>query len=159
MLNFRVTISGDKEVSEALKRVSAGIPAAINRGLVQAAKGVYREAFDKLSGPGAKKSNITAGGYPVPVRTGHLRSSLNWLKPGESKSGEVGSFSAGPLEVVIYNSAKYARYIHQGEGSSAKFGARPFLTDALTAFNQGAKISHLIEKEIRAEITQQLGGR
>jgi hypothetical protein len=171
MLDISVTIQGDKVIIEGLGKLTKGLPSAVQRGLERAAIGIYRGAFTFLSGAGAKGTttgtavkeggkrkikgqkwtpqNISAGGYPVPVRTGWLRRSLNWLKPGESKTGEAGTFKAGPNEVVIYNSAAYANIIHEGRGSSAKFGPRRFLTDALTRFNQGDKIKTIIEEEIQ----------
>ena len=96
------------------------------------------------------KSFTDSGGYPVPVRTGNLKRLLDWLDPGETK----GVFSAGQMEVVVYDSALYASVIHQGTGSSAKFGPRPFMTDALNKFNQGNGISGILNTEISAEIAR-----
>jgi hypothetical protein len=174
MLNLNVTVSGDKVVIAGLREFSAEMPKAINRGLSNVAKGTYGFAFKWLSGPGgvAKKKTLVgpirgskgftkksgeqvnfkvfqgAGSYPVPVRTGNLRSLLNWLQPGASKDG----FTAGPMEVIIYDSALYASVIHDGTGSSAKFGKRPFLTDAFNQFNQGAGVAGAVEEEIQKEI-------
>jgi hypothetical protein len=85
-----------------------------------------------------------SGGYPVPVRTGNLKRLLDFLDPNTSKGG----FTANPGEVIVYNSAEYANVIHEGRGSSAKFGPRPFLTDALAKFNQGGQIAATLENEV-----------
>lgn len=160
MLDISVKIDGDRVILEGLNRLAAEMPAAVRRGMERAAKGIYRDASAWLKGPGSKTSvrkkvkGSQAGGYPVPVRTGHLRRSLNWLKPGETKTGDAGTFTAGPNEVVIYNSAVYANAIHEGKGSSAKFGPRRFLTDALEEFNQGIGIKSVIEDEIQKAKTK-----
>jgi hypothetical protein len=131
-----VRIEGATNVKISLDKVGASLPAALNRGLSKVAVGIYREAFDRLSGSGSKESRkrgvkgSSAGSYPVPVVTNNLRSRLDWLKPGESKSGAAGTFTAGDNEVVIFDSAAYADPIHEGTYSSSKFGKRPFLTDA-----------------------------
>jgi hypothetical protein len=148
MLTINVTMEGDKVILNGLRELADDLPDAVERGLARAAVGIHRAAFDWLSGPGAKASNIAAGGYPVPIRTGHLRRMLDWLKPGASKPG----MSAGPMEAIVYNSAEYAKVIHEGTGSSAKFGARPFITDGFNRFNQGNKIARIIDKEIELEI-------
>ncbi len=108
------------------------------------------DGFTRASGDVQQFKRFTdAGHYPgVPIRTGTLKKLLDWLDPGENKGG----FSAGPLEVVVYNSAGYASVIHQGTGSSAKFGARPFLTDALEKFNRGDGIAGILETELKTEI-------
>lgn len=155
MLDINVTIKGEKVIIEGLKRFAHRIPGAAQRGLSRVAKGVHRKAYEFLSGSGAKASNVPAGGYPVPVRTGHLRRMLNWLEPGKTKTaGEpfTGTFTAGPMEAIIYNAANYAMAIHEGKKSSAKYGPRPFLTDALKKFNQGARIEKIIRDEIQKAI-------
>ena len=154
MLSLNVTVQGDKVVIAGLQKIGSGIEKAKDRALVSVAKGIHRDAFDWLSGAGAKATGVQAGGYPVPVRTGHLRGHLDWLMPGASKTGPAGTFSAGRNEVVIYDSALYSRVIHEGLGSSAKFGPRRYLTDALARFNQGERIMRIFEEEIQVEIAK-----
>lgn len=159
MLNLQVRIEGDKVLIAGLNQLAAELPRAIDRALVKVAKGIHKDAFDFLSGAGSKvstKRGAYAGGYPVPVRTGHLRRSLDWLRPGAAKTGDASTFIAGEHEVVIYDSALYANAIHEGKGSSAKFGRRPYLTNALEKFNQGNRIKATIEAEIQAEIDKRL---
>jgi len=148
MLNIKIKILNDKIAISGLTSFINKAPAAVKRGLTASALGVFREAFRWLSGSGAKKSNIAAGGYPVPVRTGHLRRMLAWLKPGETKSADGQSFTAGPFESVVYDSAEYADVIHEGKGSSAKYGPRRYIDDALETFNRGDRIKRNIESEI-----------
>lgn len=177
MLDLQVTIENNKVIVAGLERFAGHIPDTVARGMSRAGKGIHREAFDFLSGAGAKgttsgtvkkgkikgqkwtKQNIAAGGYPVPIRSGHLRRMLDWIEPGETKtSGEPFShtFKAGPMETVIYNAAEYAMKIHEGKGSSEKYGARPFLTDALEQFNQGDRIEKILSEEIQKEINRGL---
>ena len=152
MLDINVKVEGQKVVINNLQAFAKEIPLAIDRSLNRVAKGIHREGYDFLSGAGAKASDVAAGEYPVPVRTGHLRRSLDWLKPGTSKTGDVGTFTAGSHEVIVYNSAIYANAIHEGKFSSQKHGPRRFLADALEKFNQGDRIKNTIEEEIQKEI-------
>jgi len=174
MLDLKLTVEGDKVILEGLNKLSKDLHPAAMRGLQKAAIGIHTEAFNFLSGAGAKGTSkevtsktgkkylkwekrsmpVPPGGYPVPVRTGWLRRSLNWLKPGESKTGEAGTFTAGKDEVIIYNLAAYANAIHEGRGSSAKFGPRPFLTDAFKKFNQGDRIIKIVEDKIRKTVNR-----
>lgn len=172
MLAINVTISGDKILIEGLQQLAAEMPKVVQRGLKRVAIGVHREAMDFLNvaGGAGRKAQIIgpsrgfvkksgeavnfkqqlagAGAYPVPVRTGNLKRLLDFVTPGQSKD----SFTAGPMEAVVYDSAQYARTIHAGTGSSAKFGPRPFLTDALNRFNQGDQVASVMEDEIKTEI-------
>lgn len=167
MLDIRVTVEGDKVVIAGLQAMGMKIDKAIKRGLTRSAKGIYDDAYKWLSGPGSiyetrtsktgkqyrkKIADILPGQYPVPVRTGHLRRLLGWLKPGASKTTEGMTFTAGPFESVVYDAAKYSEVIHEGKGTSARHGPRPYLADALKRFNQGNKIKHILEEEIRSGI-------
>lgn len=85
-------------------------------------------ASGQSSGMGARP-----GSYPVPTCTGHLRRSEGFVDPGRSVSSNGKNFSAGPHEVILFNSARYARVIHsprRGE-SSYRYGDRAFMVDAL----------------------------
>ncbi len=168
MLDLKVTVTGDKIIITGLSQLAADMPLVVQRGLSRSAQGIYEEAQEWLRGSGAKgistertsrtgkkylkwgkkETPDPAGGYPVPIRTGFLESALNFLSPGKSKDG----FSAGPMEAIVYDSAEYATVIHEGTGSSAKFGKRPFIDDALAQFNQGGQISGVLEQEIQSEI-------
>ncbi len=176
MLDVRVTIEGDKVAIDNLDQLAGKVPAAIDRALKRIAKGVHRDAYDWLSGPGRSQMKLVQrhktlkdlnrsntrgqsdslgakpGSYPVPVITGNLRRMLDWLAPGETRTGAAGTFTAGSGEVVIFDSAVYAHVIHDGTWTSGSFGKRPFLTDALAQFNQGEQIKRIIEEEISAEI-------
>lgn len=152
MLDLRVDIQNGKVVADGLKKLASEFPGAIRRGLKRIAVGIYGHAYQWLSGPGAKSSNIPGGEYPVPVRTDHLRRSLSWLNPGESKSGDLGTFTAGDLEAVVFDAAAYAPDIFLGRGSSAPFGPRDAVKDALMLFNHEGRIQQIIDEEIRKEI-------
>jgi len=125
-LDLQVTVQGDRVVVANLQRYARELPHAVDRGLKRIVRGLYGIAQYWLSGEGGAAKDMRtdyagfanksgqdamfrsfkgAGGYPVPVRTGHLRRMLDWLDPGESKSGEAGTFSAGPQEVVLFDSA------------------------------------------------------
>jgi len=159
MLDLHITIDGDKVLIDGLQELAGtGIPRAIDRGLNRVAAGVHSEAQAWLSGPGSKASRkkgvegSAAGSYPVPVVSSNLRHLLAWLRPGASKTGPAGTFTAGPNEVVIYDSAEYADPVFHGKGSSAKFGERDALKDGLERFNQGNRIAGILEEEIQKEI-------
>jgi hypothetical protein len=159
MLDIRATIEGDRVLIEGLGRFARNTPEAVERGLERVVVGVHREAFDLLSGPGAKRSNVNAGEYPVPVRTGYLRQMLDYVLPGESKTGDVGTFTAGDLEAIVFNSALYAEAIHEGVFTSPKgykyspaFGPRPFMDDAYEKFDQGGRVAGILEEEIMKEM-------
>ena len=155
MLNIRVTVDNDKVVIEGLNRLGNRLQPAVSRGLSKAVKGVYSKAHDFLNGPGAKDSNIPGGGWPVPVRTGHLRRSLHWIDPGSSiMSGEPFNmtFSAGPLEAMVINTASYAMVIHEGKGTSITHGPRPYITRAFESFNTGERLTQIVQAEITKEI-------
>ena len=53
---------------------------------------------------------------------------------------------------MVYDSAEYSRIIHDGKGSSKKYGERPFITDALEDFDSGGGIAEAIEEEIDMEV-------
>lgn len=175
MLDLTITVDGDRVVIANLDRWAKEMPHAVDRGLKRIVRGLHRTAFEWLSGAGgmSKKQRAGtwgftkrsgervehalyegAGGYPVPVRTGHLRRMLDWLDPGESKTGDAGTFTASPHEAVLFDSAVYARTIHEGLGSSRKFGPRRYVTDALERFDRGGEIASIIEDEIRKEIAK-----
>lgn len=142
MLSINATLEGDKIVINGLRDLQRDLPQALQRTLTRGAVETHREAFDFLSG-----SRGRGGDYPVPVVTGQLRRLLDWLKPGASK----GEFKAGEFEAIVYNSAEYANVIHAGRGSSAKFGARPFITDGFERFNKGDQLAKIAAEEIEAE--------
>ncbi|MDP2167976.1 MAG: hypothetical protein Q8J64_06570 [Thermodesulfovibrionales bacterium] len=165
MLNLQVTIIGDKVVIAGLEKAMKEVPVAVREGLEEAARAILQEADKNLSGAGSKgtsewrtskksgkkymkwtkrKEPIPAGGYPVPVRTGHLQKWGNYAKPGESKTSNGITFKAGSNEAIVYNAAEYARVIHEGKGSSAKYGPRPFITDAVGKVD----IAGIIEKKL-----------
>ncbi|HMM59454.1 MAG TPA: hypothetical protein PKC25_04895, partial [Candidatus Rifleibacterium sp.] len=137
MLNVSITVDGDRIAIANLGALAARFPNAVKRGLKRIAQGIHREAYGFLSGSGRTPMRLTnrvaiitednrvirqksrlrgqsdslgakPGSYPVPVVTGNLRRMLDWLDPGQSKSGLAGTFTAGPMEIVVFNSAAYA---------------------------------------------------
>jgi hypothetical protein len=167
-MEIAISIHGDKLVVENLHRLNAALPVALQRSMSRASKGIHRQAYSFLSGAGGiyedraskktgkawrKKTGTTpSGGYPVPVRTGNLRRLLDFVEPGQSKSSGGSTFTAGPMQAIVYNSAEYARVIHEGLGSSAKFNPRRYLLDGLKRFNEGSHIVKIVQEEIRREI-------
>ncbi len=97
------------------------------------AKNVFRKAFGNLSGPRIApkdKHNPGIGGYPVPVRTGHLRRALYMILPGSAAlSSMYGKFTVGPGEAYVGDSAKYAGEIENPAAYGRRGNKRPFLTD------------------------------
>ncbi|MBI5189955.1 MAG: hypothetical protein HZA22_04720 [Nitrospirae bacterium] len=112
---------------------------------VEAAQGVYKGAFERLSGD----RQASAWDYPVPVRMGHLRRALYMLMPGGKKlGGQEGErefktrYAVGHGESYVGDSAAYAGVIHEGRIRRGALGggrgmARPFLTDAGREFLGG----------------------
>lgn len=178
MLDINVRIEGDKVIIEGLNKLSQEFPKAIQKGMGRSAKGIHAAAYNFLNGPGAKgkttgyaysdiktrkvkikkqkwtPQTIPAGGYPVPRRTGHLQQMLYWLFPGTTKSNFYGTFTAGPNEAIISDPVPYANVIHEGKWTSAKYGPRRYLTDALEMFNRGEGIKMAIEDEIQKAIAK-----
>lgn len=147
MLDIKVTID-DRKLRRKIRIFGSRVDGAVKRGIITSTRGVYAEALKWLSGSGAKASNVPAGGYPVPVRTGHLRRLLNWLRPGATKTADGLTFTAGPFEGIVYDSAEYADVIHEGKLSSRKFGPRRYAEDALEIYNRASRIQRNIEHEI-----------
>lgn len=176
MFALNVTISGDKVLIQGLNQFAAELPGTINRGLKKVVRGIHPLAMAFLNGAGGagRKAQITgpsrgftkksgetvnfkpqlsgAGGWPVPVRTGNLKRLLDWVDPGGSLTSNGTTFSAGNMEAVIFNSAEYAWPIHEGTGSSRKFGPRRYLDSALARFNTVTGIANTIEAEIDAAL-------
>lgn len=157
MLDLKVTIEGDKVLIAGLQRLQKEIPNVIRGAIFKVAQEIHREASENLKGPGRKSVRkrtrargqfdllgARPGSYPVPVLTGHLRRSLDFVKPGESKTSNGITFRAGKFEAIVYNSAEYANVIHEGKLSSAKYGRRPYLDDAVKKVN----IQGILEAEI-----------
>ena len=177
---FNIEIKGDKVILEFLDNLIQEFPDAVKRGLNRSVKGIHREIEYWLHGEGAKgeyvtsrsgkpywrkrKTPIEAGGYPVPTRSGHLARALEYFLAGESASwGDysdpgsrkvvpAGEIKLGEFEAAVVNKAAYALMIHEGLGTSRKYGRRPFVEDALERFNEGAKITEIMEEEINKAI-------
>ncbi len=174
MLTIQQT--GDTLIIGGLREMcGGGIQRIQDRTLRRVVPGVHRKAHERLSGPGGTGKKVrreyegferknwgaegkshfqtftsyeNAGGYPVPVRTGNLRGRLDFLFPGESKEG----FAAAANEGIVFDSAEYAATIHEGKGSSAKFGRRPFITDGLEDFDHGGRIVEIAGEETDKEM-------
>jgi hypothetical protein len=128
---FLIELELEQGVGEQFKALGEGFQGFIQEGLTNAIKLIYGKAAKNLTGAGAIGSDIEAGGYPVPVRTGHLRWLLGLVLPDETKESEGLSFEAGSLEAIIFDSAEYADVIHEGTGTSSEYGERPYLKDAI----------------------------
>lgn len=146
MLDIQVTVSGDQVVISGLEKLAVDMPQPLQRGLTKIIRGTHQEALNWLNGAGAKSSNVAPGGYPVPARTGNLKQHLDFLEPGQSKAG----FSAGPLEAMEYDSAEYASVVHDGSGTSSKYGPRPFIDDGYMAFS--GNTTEILESELETQI-------
>jgi len=168
MLGIRVTMEGDKAVIAGLEKAAKEMPGAIQAGLFRIVEKANEEAVNLLSGPGnpsARGRKYTRGGktfrrtrargqsaslqgkpgsYPVPVLTGWLRRMQGFVPPGETKTANGITFRAGRFEAILYNAAEYANVIHEGTRSSAKYGRRPFHTDAI----QKVPMAQIMEEEI-----------
>jgi len=147
-----ITVQGDKIVIDNLGALAASVPQVLKRGIKRIVRGVHREAYAWLSGAGSMASSVGSGGYPVPVRTGHLRRSLDFLDPGQTRTAGGKSWSTGELEGMVYDSAIYSIAIHEGRGSSAKFGPRAFITDGVKTFDSQTGLAKVLEEEMGKEM-------
>ncbi|WP_305046330.1 hypothetical protein [Geoalkalibacter sp.] len=143
-----IQVRGDRVLIDDLGDMASQAPAALRKGLRRIAEGAHRHAFDWLSGAGAQASGVAAGGYPVPVRTGHLRRSLDFIGPGETRAAGGEVWRTGDLEAVLFDSAAYSGAIHDGTGSSRKFGPRAFLVDGVESFDRAEGIVAVLEDEL-----------
>jgi len=172
MFALNCTISGDKVLIEGLGQFIEEMPGTIRKGLKKIVRGIHPLAMAFLNGVGGagRKAQITgpsrgftrksgetvnfkpqlsgAGGWPVPVRTGNLKRLLDFLDPGQTITAGGMTFTAGDMEVVLFDSAEYANVIHEGLGSSRKFGPRRFATSALSRFNTTVGIANTLNNEI-----------
>lgn len=172
MLELRANFNGIQKATEHIEKIATAYPSAVRNGLSRIVKGMHAVAMARLNGAGGagrkqqisgpsrgftKKSGesinfkqqfLGAGADPVPVRTGNLKRLLNFVTPGQTKSGAGFSVHAGPMEAILYNSAEYSNVIHEGLSSSAKYGPRRFLVDALEKFKQG-EMAAILEDELQ----------
>lgn len=117
------------------RRIEAKIRAmdqAVTRGLRKVASRVSREQIKRLSG--AKRPR---GRYPVPSDTGHLL-------------GEYLLDVSNERFALVGNTATYALTVHEGLGSSRKFGRRPFLEDAINAVDSSEIMAAEVRKALEA---------
>jgi len=121
------TTSNIKSFTRRMDAIAKRIPKALDKGLSRWAVLAHKDAMSNLSGPGGtgifEEHNL--GGYPVPVRTGHLRRSEGYVLPGSSKHG----ITARHGQAYLVNTAVYAKKIH--EAKTGKFSPRPFIDDAI----------------------------
>lgn len=54
------------------------------------------------------------------------------------------------MQGTIYPNASYAKYVHEGRGTSRKYGRRPFMEDA------AKDTIPFIEKELKSQMTEEL---
>jgi len=169
---YRIEITGDRVLVKNLDQYDKGIS---DRALPKALKAIGRDVVGKatelLTGNRTGVKTLTSkndiertvrtnpsvsGAYPVTIFTGNLRRLAGMVNPGETVSsddragGEI-SYTAGPEEVIIFNSAFYASMIHEGLGSSEKYGARPFLDDAIEAIHSSGNMDNRIIEELEKE--------
>jgi len=93
------------DVARRIGRRADRIKPALDRGLGKWVLRAHRESLRLLSGSNAD----AAGAYPVPVRSGHLRRSEDYILPGRSKHG----LRAGSGQAFLVNTAIYATTIHR----------------------------------------------
>lgn len=142
MSTFRIRfdLSRLKLTEKALRRMAVPPRDAVDRGLARWAVAAHRAAHDLLGGSGAP------GGMPVPVRTGHLRRSEDYVLPGRSKHG----VSASSGMAVLINTAAYAHAVHEGTWTQRAHGTRPFQVMAVQSTEDAGM--RAMAAEIRREV-------
>jgi hypothetical protein len=86
---------------------------------------VERKANALAKGPGT----ADAGAYPIPIRTGYFRRAFG--------------FKVNDRDAIVFNSALYARSLHDGfrpfgNPHAAPIAARPYFDDAMDALDLDA---------------------
>ena len=169
MLVLTATVENDKIILNGLHNVAQEIPSAVRAGFNRIGPGIFAEAYKLLNGPGRpqvrlrdtdkqKKSRNRGqfaqlggrpGSYPVPSISGNLKRLLGWVGPGESKGSNGLDFTAGDLELVLFDSAAYATSIFQGKDSSAQYGERDAIKDGMDNFGGVDKMAQVLDEEIQ----------
>lgn len=124
--------SGD--AAERFRARARGFMAAVHKALQRVVIEVNREQVANLSGSGAGE----AGSYPIPVRTGNLRRSADWGFLDE----QTAFVTAGGAQ------APYAFQVHEGLGTSSRYGRRPFQDRAAQDTDVAAIIGDTLEAEL-----------
>jgi len=132
---------------KALEDFKDDIPNSIRNVLKSNALYAHNIASELLSGHQEGKS----GEYPVPVRTGNLRRSLNYMTPNTTRTFGSSTLKTEANEIALVNSALYAHVVHEGEGTQTKYGRRPFMEDALRelALNIPKKITTSLKRQAK----------
>lgn len=123
--------SNAPDLARKWARRRARLDAALRRGLRDAAAAVDRAQLEHLGG----LASDAPGSYAVPVRTGHLYGS-HFFRVESSRLAIVG------------NTARYAAPIHEGRGSSAPHGRRPFLDDAVVDARPTERVIAAVRKAL-----------
>lgn len=180
MIALAMTIENEKVVIAGLSAAGAAIPVGASAGMGRVAAGIFGEAFKKLQGPARSRVRIFTnndkryarsgkrtrvqsrgrtesigarpGSYPVPRVTSHLLTRLSYIGTNESRSDNGKTFATGTLESMVFNAADYASVIRDGTHSSSKYGARPFDTDAVIAYDGNGNIAAVMNEEIQKAI-------
>lgn len=120
--------------SRELRQRAERFTAAVHKALQTLVIGINRLQVQNLSGSGAAKP----GSYPIPVRSGNLRRSADWgfLDP------QTAFVTAGGAH------APYGIQVHEGLGSSGRYGRRPFQDLAVKDTDVAGVISGTLEAEL-----------
>ena len=91
--------SNASQVAKGILNRAKGTRDAVRAGLTRVALSINAKQVENLSGKGTDQ----AGGFPVPVRTGHLRRSAD--------------IDVKETEAYVMNTAEYAAAIHKSNGA------------------------------------------
>lgn len=116
--------SNASQVAKSILNRAKGTRDAVRAGLTRVALSINAKQVENLSGKGTDE----AGGFPVPVRTGHLRRSAD--------------IEVNETEAYVMNTAEYAAAIHKRNG--------PFLGDATKRMQLSRQFAAAYKKELRA---------
>lgn len=176
MLVLTATVENDKIILNGLQNIAHEMPSAVRAGFNRIGPGIFSEAYKLLNGPGRPQVRIRdtdkqkktrprgqfaqlgarPGSYPpVPSISGNLKRLLGWVGPGESKGSGDMNFTAGDLELVLFDSAAYATSIFQGKDSSAKYGERDAIKDGMENFGGVNKMAQVIDEEIQKTVDKE----
>jgi len=124
-----ITIDSNAGMATAkLKHMAVEVQRGLDAGLTEVVLFGHLIVLENLSG----KASASAGSDPVPVRTGHLRRSEDYITPGRNKHG----LTTAHGQAMLVNTALYAHAIHEGKGPHSVFGRRPFMQSAADRMRQ-----------------------